>query len=112
MPFTKLPPVEAKNIHIGCACCSSACQVAHMDMLIAVGFGSANVTKDGECVYDEQESEHHGRPYWTVQDAENAALQDPDHDWQIMKMGPMHGETFQRHEPGRWVCVESNPGFA
>jgi len=103
-----LPAVEAKDIHIGCACCSTACQIAHMDMPIAVGFGSAHVTKDDECVYQET----HDGEIWTVRDAEDAALKYPDHDWQIMKMGPMHGETFQRQGPGRWVCVESNQGFA
>lgn len=108
MSYTQLPPIEAKDIHIGCACCSSACQIAHMNMVIAVGFGCAQVTKGDELVYNEQE----GADIWTVQDAENAALQDPDHDWQIMFVGPMHGETFQRQGPGRWVCVESNPGFA
>lgn len=108
MKYKLLPPVEAKNIYVGCACCSTACQIAHMDMAIAVGFGSANVTKDGDLIYDERE----GEDIWTVQDAEDAALKDPDHDWQIMKMGPLHGETFQRQGVGRWVCVESNPGFA
>jgi hypothetical protein len=108
MPYKLLPPVEAKNIHVGCLCCSTACQIAHMDMVIAVGFGSAQVTKDNELVYEEREDGE----LWTVQDAENEALQDPDHDWQIMKVGPLHGETFQRQAPGRWVCVESNPGFA
>lgn len=112
MSWKKLPPIEAKNIHHGCLCCSSACQVAHMDMLIAVGFGSANVTRDGECIYDEQQAEHANAPMWTVQDAENEAAKDHDHDWQIMKMGPLHGETFQRQGPARWVCVESNEGFA
>ena len=118
MPFTKLPPLEQKDIHIGCACCSTACQIAHMDMLIAVGFGSANVTKDGECIFDEQTemyaAEREGREarIWEVQDAENAALKDPDHDWQIMKVGPMHSETFQRQDIGRWVCVYSDQGFA
>ena len=112
MPFTKLPPLEQKDIHIGCMCCSTACQIAHMDLLIAVGFGSANVTKDGHVVYDEQDCERLGRELWTVQDAENEALKDPDHDWQIMKAGPMHGETFQRQDIGRWVCIESNQAFA
>ena len=73
MPFTKLPPIEAKNIKTGCMCCSTACQVAHMDMIIAVGFGSAHVTKDGECVYDEQAAEHDGKPLWTVQAALDGA---------------------------------------
>ena len=89
--------------------CSTAALVAPMEMLIAVGFGSAFVTKDDECVYDEGRCDDN---FWTVSDAEKLAMEDPDHDWRIVKFGPMHGETFQRHGPNEWVCVESNEGFA
>lgn len=81
-------------------------------MPIAVGFGSAVVTKDDEYIYDERQE----GPTWTVADAEKAAAADPDHDWRIQKDGPLHGETFQRHMKGKyagqWVCIESNRGFA
>jgi hypothetical protein len=107
MAFEKLPPVE--KIHVGCLTCSTAARIAPMDMLIAVGFGAAYVLCDDKPVYEE-DSEFENM--WTVQDAENAALADPDHDWRIVKHGPLHGETFQRHGPGEWVCVESNEGFA
>ena len=40
------------------------------------------------------------------------APMDPDHDWRIVKFGPMHGETFQRQVENNWVCIESNEGFA
>lgn len=108
MGFELLPPAE--HIHIGCLNCSTAARVAPMEMLIAVGFGSAYVTKDDECVYDEQMVTDD--KYWTVQDAENLAKLDPDKDWRITKMGPMHGETFQRQGENNWVCIESNEGFA
>jgi hypothetical protein len=81
-----------------------------MDMVIAVGFGSAFVQKDGEIVYSEDIVDEEN--FWTVQDAEDAAKLDPAHDWQIVKYGPLHGETFQRQGDGLWVCVESNRGFA
>lgn len=109
----KLPAVELKDLHVGCLNCSTAALVAPLDMLIAVGFGSAYVTKDGEIVYDEQRVED--EKFWTVQDAEDLAAADPDHDWQIVKYGPLHGETFQRQERQgiyQWICVESNKGFA
>jgi hypothetical protein len=108
MNWKLLPPV--KDLHQGCANCSTAARVAPMNMLIAVGFGSAYVMKDNVCVYDEGRVE--GENYWTVQDAENMAALDPGHDWQIIKHGPMHGETFQRQGERNWVCVESNKGFA
>ena len=112
MTWEKLPAIKADDLHIGCLNCSTAALVAPMDMGIAVGFGSAVVTRDGELVHDGEREWQNGREPWTVQDAENAALGDPDHDWRIEKYGPLHGETFQRHGPGEWVCIESNPGFA
>lgn len=106
--FTKEPP--AKVIHQGCLNCSMAARVAPMNMVIAVGFGSATVTKGPELIYDEQQVED--EKYWTVQDVENLAEKEPDLDWRITKFGPMHGETFQRQGAGNWVCIESNEGFA
>lgn len=79
-----------------------------MEMTIAVGFGFAGAFKGDECVYDEQRSEE----YLTVADIEAMAKEEPEHDWQIRKFGPMHGEVFQRQGTGRWVCIDSNEGFA
>jgi hypothetical protein len=81
-----------------------------MEMLVAVGFGSANATRDGEVVYDESQDDE--AVLLTVGDIEAMAVEDPDHDWRITKYGPLHGETFQRHGPGLWECIESNEGFA
>jgi len=110
--WEKLPALEAKRIHRGCLNCSTAAQVASMTMLIAVGFGDAFVTKDGEEIYDGEEDYTNTGRAKTVADIEAMAAADPDHDWRITKLGPMHGETFQRHEAEAWVCVESNLGFA
>lgn len=110
MTFEKKPQIESKDLHIGCANCSSAALEAPMDMVIAVGFGDATVTKDGEVIYDERSIS--GDNYWTVQDAENLAIKEPDCDWRIEKYGPLHGETFQRQGDKKWVCIESNQGFA
>ncbi len=79
-----------------------------MEMLIAVGFGSAFATKDNDVVYDGQDEGE----IKTVGDIEKLAAEDPDHDWRIIKCGPMHGEVFQRHGKEKWVCIESDPGFA
>lgn len=108
--WVKLPAVSEEDIHIGCLTCSSAASIAPMDLLIAVGFGMADVTRNGEVVYEE--SEIHNNNYWTVQDAENIAAQDPNNDWRITKHGALHGETFQRQGENLWVCIESNRGFA
>lgn len=86
-------------------------QIAPMDMVIAVGFGAACITKNGKLIWDEQRGERSGK-YLTVADAERMARKDPDNDWQIQKHGPLHGETYQRHGKNEWVCVEQNEGFA
>lgn len=106
--FEILPP--AKDLHQGCANCTTAARIAPMEMVIAVGFGSAFVMNGDTCVYSEDRVEN--EEYWTVQDAENLAMKQPELDWRITKYGPLHGETFQRQGPGNWVCVESNEGFA
>ena len=110
--WTQLPPLAQDRINIGCACCSTACRIAHPEMEIAVGFGAAFLTRGDEVLYSESQN----NPVWTVADAERLASADPDHDWRITKDGPLHGETFQRHMTGeyagKWVCVESNQGFA
>lgn len=88
-----------------------------MDNIIGVGFGDAYVTRDGECIYSEQNQVHEGKDdLWTVKDAEQMAAADPDHDWRITYVGALHGETYQRHKSGphagKWVCIYSDQGFA
>lgn len=112
MSFEKLPQIKPDELHIGCLNCSTAALIAPLEMQIAVGFGDAYVTRDGQLIYD-------GEADWSktgnakrVSDIEKLADADPDHDWRIVKFGPLHGETFQRHEKDKWVCIESNKGFA
>lgn len=111
MKFEKVEPIKPEDLYIGCLNCSTACLEAPMDMIIAVGFGCAMVTKDGVPVYHEDHLKDGGE-IPTVQVFENMAIADPDHDWRIHKHGPMHGEVFQRHDIGKWVCIESDQGFA
>lgn len=78
---------------------------------IAVGFGDAHLSRDGKIVA----SETNGADWddcLSFKDAEKMAAKDPDHDWRIVLNGPLHGETYQRQGTGKWVCVESNQGFA
>lgn len=111
MTFEKLEPIKPDDLHIGCLTCSTACLEAPLDMVIAVSFGGAHIEKDGKLMIDCERSYGEGKPV-TVADAEKMAEADPDHDWRIVKIGPLHGETFQRHGENKWVCVESNEGFA
>ena len=90
-----------------------------MSKIVAVGFGCAQATKDGEVVADGEHSEivRHGilervERFLTFGDIEELASADPEHDWRIVLHGPLHGETYQRQGPEQWVCVERNEGFA
>lgn len=110
MGWTKLAAVDPHGG--GCLNCPSPTKKASLDRPIAVGFGAAYVTRDGEEVYDGERDLHDGKEPRTIREVEEKAAADPDHDWQIVLHGPLHGETYQRHGEGEWVCVETNQGFA
>ncbi len=112
MSWVKKDPIKRKDLHVGCLNCSTAALIAPMDMVIAVGFGCAYVEKDGHQIYDGEYDYKNGNEPKTVSYFEDMAKEDPDHDWRIVKFGPMHGETFQRQVENNWVCIESNEGFA
>ena len=109
MSWKKLKPI--KGGFGGCLNCGYQHDEAPMDMVIAVGFGIANVTRDGEEVYNGLEHED-GQDFWTTQDAENEALKDPDHDWRITMNAPLSYRVYQRHDSGKWMLVKRGPGFA
>jgi hypothetical protein len=88
-------------------------KVAPMDMRIAVGFGSAFLSKNGKEVWDEQRvKDGDWDKMLTVAQAEKMARRDPDADWRIHKHGPLHGEVYQRQGKDNWVCIEQDNGFA
>lgn len=115
MAWEKVPPYTGKK-HIGCLCCTDGTpDIAPMDMVIGVGFGAAYASKDDETVYDEMTVMHGGGDFddlATLQQIEDMAVADPDHDWRVVLHGPLRGRTYQRHEAGKWVLIESNQGFA
>lgn len=81
-----------------------------LDSIIAVGFGSANCTKDREFVYDEQDAVD--ERYATCADMEALAVADPDHDWRISYYAPLYEAVYQRHDVGVWNLIEKGKGFA
>jgi hypothetical protein len=108
--WTKLPPLDSKANP--CGCCPRIPTQASLEKIIAVGFGTANVTRDNEMVLDGERMSHDGETWATFADAEALALADPDHDWRVTLDGPLHGETYQRQGDGVWLLVETNEGFA
>lgn len=111
MTWEQLPPLPGRNNP--CLNCPPIEDTLDMRRTIGVGFGQAFVAKDDETVwYEKYTDEDEDDPCWTVAQAEDAAVADPDHDWRIVMDGPMHGETYQRQGEGRWVLVAKNDGFA
>ena len=109
MPYEKMPPI--KGGAQGCLNCGFVPDTLPMDAVIAVGFGYAAVTKNGEIIFMEV-PEADEPDIWTCQDAEDAALQDPDNDWRIHLVGPLSERHYQRQGPGLWVLYEKGEGFA
>jgi hypothetical protein len=109
-----LPPIsEDERKPHACAICEAAGAIPITfppDGLIAVGFGFAACTKDGNIVLEEPQDDEAECP--TGADAERLAAADPEHDWRIQLEGPLSGRTYQRQGPGNWVLVEQNRGFA
>lgn len=106
--FTKLPALPRQ--HGPCLnCCPAIEATFDLDREIAVGFGGARLSCDGETVF---EFDMNGTEDLDGHGAEALALKKPNADWRIKLDSPLHGETYQRHGPGRWVLVEKNEGFA
>lgn len=117
MTFTKLPALTAEQagLRSGCLTCGPQPITLHMDAVIAVGFGDARVTRDGELVWSEHRNCDPALEWadiWTTRQAEEAAAADPDHDWRINFEGPLSNAAYQRHAPEQWVLVEKGMGFA
>lgn len=112
MAFEILPPVAPENIHHGCLCCGGTRQIAPMDMLIAVGFGSAQCTKGNDVIYSEDPNAETEEDIPTLQKFEDMAKLDPDHDWRVSLVGPLRDREYQRQGDGHWVLVSSGMGFA
>lgn len=94
----------SKGSHISIMHCDSKYDTAAMDMIIAVGFGIAYVSKNGQIIYDEKLVEN-GRDFWTTQDAENEARKDPDNDWRIVLSDSLIIREYQRQGDNNWVLV-------
>lgn len=115
-PTWKREPIKGSTTCATCGCGSH--DTFDMESVIAVGFGSAGVTRDGHGVWDEGEAEHEAREtgkeamLWQGKDAEEAAAKDPDHDWRIYMFAPLYEAEYQRHSAGHWVLISKGLGFA
>ena len=106
--FEKLPAVEGSVACLTCGC--GARSDLDMERHIAVGFGSAGYSRDGESLWDEQGQEFDDCP--TVADVEKLAVADPERDWRIYFFAPLYEAEYQRQGDGVWVLVRKGMGFA
>lgn len=113
MTWTKQPAL--KDALGGCGTCDRPADVFPMDGMIAVGFGSAGISRDGLTVVDGEEraaTATSWEDFARGADAEALAAADPDHDWRIFLHGPLSDRVYQRHAPEQWVLIERGQGFA
>lgn len=94
----------------GCLNCGYQHDVLPMDALIAVGFGDASLTRNGDVVYSEDPGGN--EPYITAAQAEAMAALDPGHDWRIHLVAPLSERHYQRQGDGHWVLYKRGRGFA
>lgn len=113
MAWTKLPPLQVST---GCLCCAPKPETAALDWDPDPGFGYVSLRRDGERVMDDYmrhwDEEDGDATCLTVQDFEDRAAGDPDHDWRFEIHGPLGGVVYQRQGEAAWVSVERLEGFA
>jgi len=109
MPFEKLSAVEGS---VACLTCGAGARSdLPMDRMIAVGFGSAGYSRDGEELWSEgQLDDIDNAP--NVSHVEQLAAADPDRDWRIYFFAPLYEAEYQRQGEGVWVLVRKGEGFA
>ena len=111
MTWKKLPAVENPGYRSGCLNCGPQPTIISLETELAMGFGSATVTKDDLGIYDDG-MVMRGEDCPTLRKFEELAKADPDHDWRVHFYGAMSETHYQRHGDGEWVLVLKGEGFA
>ena len=81
-----------------------------LDAVIGVGFGIANLTRDGNVVYEEHGDED-ARPI-TVAQAEELAQRFPEHDWCIHLIALLEDRHYRRTGSGCWKLYKRGYGLS
>jgi hypothetical protein len=102
--MTALRPIKGKTT---CLHCGAPADVFPLGSNPHPGFGSWDVTRDGEYVGGDIHDSS-----TPLQQFEGMAAKDPDHDWRLSVQGPLWEGVYQRHGEGQWVLVEQGDGFA
>jgi hypothetical protein len=111
--MTLQPAIGA--VRSGCLCCPPKAESAPLDWDPDPGFGIVFLKRDGETALEYMhyhDTVEGGPGTMTVQDFEDRAGADPEHDWRFEIHGSLGGVVYQRHGEGRWVAIEKLEGFA
>lgn len=121
MSYKKLAAIPHNRIHRGCLSCPPVMQLADMKTYIAVGFGSAEVTRDGRVVFDGEGGYYeragkmvkcNNKNAWLLSYWERRARKSPMADWRVYLNSPLRDREYQRQGKNKWVLVKSGMGFA
>ena len=105
--FKQLPCIEEKNKV--CPYCGCRHAILPMQEVIAVGFGDALLTKNGEFIYSAMEVQSCD-DYMSVAQAEELAAADPNHEWRIHLISPFSELHYQRQGECHWVLYKKGEG--
>ena len=81
-------------------------------MIVAVGFGIAQVRKNGKVIYSEPLNPKSEKDFKTLREIEDEAQKDPDNDYRLILEAPLRSSYYQRQGRNKWVLYESGMGFA
>lgn len=109
MPNWKKHEQYQNDVHQSCLNCPPVRNIAPMDTLIAVGFGTAQVRRGRKVIFDEQQDSEN---FHFLSEFEEMAKLDPNHSWTVELDAPLRSRTYQRHDEGKWVLIASGEGFA
>lgn len=93
-------------------------KVSSLDRVIAVGFGSATVRRDGVCVIDGEREKRRSLltrgGFVTLRKVEKyiRRMGQGRRRWTAEMHAPLWSASWERQRPGKWVCVEAGEGFA
>jgi hypothetical protein len=93
-------------------------KVSSLDRVIAVGFGSATVCRDGVCVIDGEREKRRSLltrgGFVTLRKVEKyiRRMRQGHRRWAAEMRAPLWDATWERQRPGKWVCVDAGEGFA
>lgn len=106
--------MNGKEKHAGCLCCKGSEDILDFETTLHNGFGGWHISKDKEIYF--MDSSKDCFENWDnikkLKDIEEEARKEPDSEWQAHYIAPLREAKYQRSDCGKWVLIETGPGFA